>query len=323
MFRERLSLQPTTIDLDVLGSTVHVDLAPGRLKPTVAGLGPVGTYTEEAREIFLHGNEQYPFQKDFLGKNIDVVKRVNSGEYDMGVVPVENLLEGDVVDVWKTLLTAENTRILSELILPIEHMLIGRNGETFEDIQEVYSHIQALGQSRDFLEHYFHSVRLIPTDSTAKAVEMIQEIPHAAAIGSKRAAEINNLPIYAANIGDNPHNATRFYLIGRGETEPTGNDITTAMVYPQENRKGLLRDCLDVMARYDLDLTNIRSYPTRRRMGEYGFLTSFTGHYQDGNVSEALQVLARDLNAPSHILGSYQRAIPPAGVYEPGFINGD
>ncbi|EKD64985.1 MAG: hypothetical protein ACD_50C00224G0003 [uncultured bacterium] len=310
------------VGLEVSGSLVKVELYPGRLSSKVACLGPEGTYTEEAREVLLTGNEQHRMQKDFLQKNTEVVEKVDKGEYDIGVIPVENLIEGDVVDVWKKLVQTKNTSILAEAIVPIRHMLIGR---TNEEIITILSHEQALGQSKKFIALNYPKAVLQETTSTAKAVQEIKDMSNAAAIASRRVALIHKMPILAENIGDNPYNATRFYLIGRGETEPTGDDITTAIIYPQENRVGMLKDCLTVLAGNNINLTNIRSYPTSNRMGEFFFLMSFNGHRKDTSVIDALETLKdpKKYNAPSKIIGSYKRAELPEGTVEPGAINGN
>lgn len=308
---ERLVYQNQTIELIINNSLVRVELGPGKLRPNIVCLGPEGTYTEEARDVLLMGNGHHNIQKDFLDKNVEVVEKVDEGEYDAGVIPVENLLEGEVVDVWKMLLRTKKASILGEVILPIQHMLIGRSDE---EISTILSHEQALGQSREFIAQYYPQAKLQQTTSTAKAVEEIINLKNAAAIASRRVAQRHNMPILAEDIGDNPHNATRFYLIGRGETEPTGDDVTTAIIYPQQNRVGILRDCLNVFAQNNINLTYIHSYPTKKQMGEYLFLVSFNGHRKDKAVSDALETLKDQYAAPSRILGSYKRAFLPEGT---------
>jgi len=315
---EILTPKHERIELTVNNSPIQLELKPGRLIPKVCCLGPEGTYTEEARDVLLTGNNHLKMHKDFLNTNVDVVERVDKGEYDIGVIPVENLIEGDVVDVWKTLIRTNNT-ILAEVIIPIQHMLIGRKGE---EILTILSHEQALGQSRKFITKYYPQVTLLQTTSTAKAVEEIKNMQNAAAIAGRRAAQKHQMPILAENIGDNPHNATRFYLIGRGETKPSGDDIATVIIYPQQNRVGMLRDCLNVLADSNLNLTNIRSYPTKKQMGEYLFLVSFNGHQKDISVIDALRTLKEKYDAPTRVLGSYKKAVLPQGVLEPGTING-
>lgn len=307
------------IELRINNSPIQIELKPGRLVPKLGCLGPEGTYTEEARDSFLIDNNSHNMQKDFLPKNVEVVEKVDNGEYDIGVIPVENLIEGEVIDVWKALIRTNNINILAETILSIQHMLIGRPDE---EISTILSHEQALGQSRDFLTKNYPQAKLLSTTSTAKAVEEIRSIPNAAAIASRKVAQMHKMSVLAENIGDNPSNATRFYLIGRGETEPSGDDITTAIIYPPQNRIGVLRDCLNVLAENNVNLTNIRSYPMRKQMGEYLFLVSFNGHQKDDSVATALRELWDRHKASSKIFGSYKRAELPKGARDPGFVNG-
>lgn len=316
---EKITPKPQIVELIINNSLVRIELGPGRLRPNIACLGPEGTYTEEARDVLLMGNGHHNIQKNFLDKNVEVVEKVDEQEFDAGVIPAENLLEGEVVDVWKMLLRTKNTRILGEVIILIQHMLIGKPDE---EILTILSHEQALGQSREFIAQHYPQAKLLQTTSTAKAVEEIINLKNAAAIASLRVAQRHNMPILTQNIGDNPYNATRFYLIGRGETKPSGDDITTAIIYPQQNRVGMLRDCLNVLADCNINLTNIRSYPTKKQMGEYLFLVSFNGHQKETPVIDALQTIRDKYGASSRILGSYKSAPIPEGVVEPETING-
>lgn len=316
---EQLKPKNQRIELIINNSPIQIELGEGRLRLNVACLGPEGTYTEEARDILLRDNNHCNMQKDFLQRNVEVVERVNKGEYDVGIIPVENLIEGEVVDVWKELIRTNNINILAEVIIPIQHMLMGRTGE---EILTILSHEQALGQYRDFITRHYPHAKLEQTTSTAKAAEEIINMENAAAIAGIRVAQKYNMSILAENIGDNPSNATRFYLIGRGETDPTGDDITTTIIYPSQDRVGMLKDCLYVLADNNINLTNIRSYPTKKQMGEYLFLISFNGHQKDEAVSSTLRRLRDEHIASSRILGSYRKAKLPEGALEPGYVNG-
>lgn len=145
---EQLKPKNPRIELMINNSSIRIELGRGRLRLNIGCLGPEGTYTEEARDVLLMGNSHQNMKKDFLQKNVEVVEKVDKGEYDIGVIPVENSIEGEVVDVWKTLIRTTNTNILAEVVMPIQHMLIGKENE---EILTILSHEQALGQCRHYI----------------------------------------------------------------------------------------------------------------------------------------------------------------------------
>lgn len=305
-------------EMQLNGHSIQVKLDQGRQKPRVGLLGPVGTYTEEAGGVILNGH-MANFDVNYLLTNGDVVRRVDTGEYDIGIAPVENSTEGDVVEVLRALVRTRHLSILGETVRPIQHMLIGKPNEL---LTEVYSHVQALGQCRGYLLTHYPEIVQVSTDSTAAAVEKIKDKPHAAAIASRRVAEIFGLPIMAADIGDVKGNSTRFIMVGRGETNPTSRDSTTLVFVPKEDRAGILARCLTALASYGINLTKIDSHPSGI-MRRYMFLLTLDGHQKDPTVKSAIEDLRTTYCASLRILGSYRKAEIPQGAKEPGDLNGN
>ena len=126
-----------------------------------------------------------------------------------------------------------------------------------------------------------------------------------AAIGSSLAAELYNLKIVFANIEDNPDNTTRFFILSKDRAKPSGNDKTTLM-FTTANRSGALVEMLNIMARYEVNLTNIDTRPSKRRNWEYYFFIDADGHCEDQNFIDALEE-ARTHCGELHVLGSYPR----------------
>lgn len=315
---ERSDTNYNLLELPINGSTIQIDLAQGRTRPKLGFLGPLGTYSEEAVNKVLREDRQV-MDEELLRTNGDVVRKVDSEEFDLGVVAAENSSEGVVMETLRELIHSKNTSILGEIVVPIRHVLIGRSGE---EIRQILSHPQALGQCSEYLYSNYQDVELVATNSTAEAVQKIKEIKNAAAIASYAAAERNQMSILAENIGNNPNNATRFLIIGRGETQPTGEDITSIVFVPREDRPGILRDCLDVFAIHGINLTKIDSHPTGN-MGQYMFIASLDGHVKDNIVPRALTLLEERYCSSLKTLGSYKKAQLPEGVREPGVINGN
>jgi chorismate mutase/prephenate dehydratase len=179
-------------------------------------------------------------------------------------------------------------------------------GATLDTIKYVYSHPQALGQSRNFLNHL--NAELIPASDTAGSVRMIKEQGRldSAAVASARAAEIYGMKIIAREIEDNPHNFTRFFVLSKEDSPPTGND-KTSIVFTLKHKPGALYDCLREFASKKINLTKLESRPMRHQVWEYNFYMDFSGHREEKDVAEALKALEEHAVFVK-ILGSYPKA---------------
>ena len=267
----------------------------------VAFQGEIGAYSEEAVfQYFGHSVSVKPCET-----LDDVFKLVELGEVPFGVVPVENSLEGSINRVYDLLLNS-NLKVFGELELRIIHCLIANHHATLDTIKKVYSHPQALGQSQVFLRHL--GCEIISTYDTAGSVKMIKEqnIKDGAAIASARAAEIYGMKILAREIEDTPNNFTRFFILAKNDSPPTGMD-KTSIVFSVQHKPGALYGAIKEFADSKLNLTKIESRPTRQKAWEYNFYLDFEGHHEDEVVKDALNRLA------SHslflkVLGSYPRA---------------
>ena len=211
-----------------------------------------------------------------------------------GIVPVENSLEGSITRVYDLLLESP-LMVCGEIKLRISHCLIAPAGVGLDAIRKVYSHPQALAQCRTFLKHL--NCELIPASDTAGSVQMIKELglPDSAAVASARTAEIYGMKIIAREIEDNPNNFTRFFILSKEDSPPTGND-KTSIVFSVKHKPGALYESLKEFASRNINLTKLESRPTRQKPWEYNFYMDFTGHRQDKEVDEALKGLEETLN---------------------------
>ncbi len=308
----RLNLAEITVN----DSAVMVDVAQGRLSPRLCYLGPEGSFSEEATLSILNHDQ---ISASGMGLTIkEVITRVDKGEYDLGVVPVHNSTEGNVMETLRTLVKADNVTILGEGVIPIRHMLIGHTGM---QIDTILSHPQALAQCTDYLSQNFPDVLQVATRSTSDAVKQLVDTKNTVAIGSRLAAEQYGVPILEENVGDEAGNATHFLLIGRGETMPSGEDTTMIVFVPEEDRPGILRLSLQVFDTHDINLTDISSHPTGK-VNHHAFLVSFDGHQAEDDVKDALKLLRKKYSRSVKVLGSYKKAAVTKEVQEPSFING-
>lgn len=264
-------------------------------KNLIGFFGPSGTFTEEA--AFRIGDKLTSFDS-ILG----VLDAVKKGDVDLGVVPIENSIEGPVGVTLDLMVHDYDLKIKREIIIPISHNLLINPNANISDIKYVYSHIQALSQCRKFTESM--DVVVNSTPSTSAAAEMIRGKKNSASIGTKRAAEIYGLKIAASDIQDYKNNVTRFVVLSKTDHVPTGNDKTSIVFSIMEDRPGGLYHILEVFAKYDINLTKIESRPSKEKLGSYIFFVDFEGHRSDELIGNILNII-RSKVGYIKVLGSY------------------
>lgn len=269
----------------------------------LAYLGPAGTYTEQAAILYDPQATLIPCSTFGV-----VAKTVESGDADEGVVAIENSLEGPVTYTLDMLIHESPLFIRSELALPIHHLLLGKAAIGLSEIQVVYSHPQALGQSRRYLSKNLPNAKPIASLSTSLAVEEMQKHPAAAAISSRRAAELYGAHVLAENIEDNKTNQTRFVILSKTDHPPTGRDKTSICFAFDEDAPGILYQTLGEISDRGINLNKIESRPTRQVLGRYIFLVDIHGHREDKEVKEALEAIKSRVSM-FRMFGSYPREV--------------
>jgi prephenate dehydratase len=267
----------------------------------VAFQGERGAYSELAVIHFFPNSTPIPV-RSFQ----EVIETLSSGLCDYAVVPIENSIEGSVNEVYDLLLQS-NLYIVGETYQRIHHCLIVIKGNDVGSLREVYSHPQALAQCRQYINE--KKLASVPVYDTAGAVKMIKEGQHkrAAAIASKRAAEIYGMEILDVGIEDRKSNFTRFYVLSRefANTKPSGND-GTSIIFSVKHAPGSLVNILSEFARRKINLTKIESRPTKETPWEYNFFTDFEGHILDSKVKDVLKVIESKTTFVK-VLGSYKK----------------
>jgi len=283
---------------------------------SVAFLGPPGTYSEEAARLFARALARHTRRRPHLSPCAtlpDVLWEAARGRVDLGVVPLENALEGAVGLVSDMLVHEVDLKIWGEVVLPIRHALLARPDTAPAAVETITSHPQALAQCRSYLARHFPHAELIPASSTAEAARRVRRSRRRlAAIGSPSVAGRYHLVILARDLQGNKENATRFVALAHTDRPPCGHDKTSIVVAPREDRPGVLYEVLGEFARRGINLTRIESRPARRTLGEYVFLIDFEGHRLQPQVADTLQGIA-EKSRLLKVLGSYPRAETPAG----------
>jgi prephenate dehydratase len=266
---------------------------------SLAYLGPPGTYSEEAALSYQRDAEMVA-----LASESAVAAAVQAGTVDEGILAIENSLEGSVARSLDALIHETDLSIRREIVLDIDHCLVVSPVTAFEAIREVHAHPQALAQCRKYLETRLPGADPRGALSNAAAVQEVMERSDAAAIASARAADLYGAKILAHGIQDNPHNKTRFVVVGTEDSAPSGSDKTSIAFTVAHDQPGTLVGVLHEFSDRGINLTRIESRPSREDLGIYIFLVDMEGHRTEANVKEALEsVLAKAQFF--RILGSY------------------
>lgn len=278
-------------------------------------LGPPGTFSEQAIAIYCkkHGGKI----KNFSSIR-DIVNALNADQIDLGLLPLENSLEGSVNLSLDLLYQHSELKLYKEIILPISHYLLAQKEVTKKNIKEIYSHPQAIAQSGDYLAAKFNQAKIIYTESTAAAAKRAVEAKDRAAVGSIRLAEIYNLKIIGENLQGDLPNSTRFVLAAKKDKDFSSNkdlrksseaDFKTSIICaPEVNEAGILYKMLGKFAEANIDLSRIESRPSRQQLGEYIFYIDLQASIHNQNLSSALKKVEK-ISSYFRFLGSYTKTI--------------
>jgi prephenate dehydratase len=283
--------------------------AAARATGPIAYAGEPGAFAEDAVIAAFGDVERIP-----VGGFRAVFEAVDRGDAAAGVVPIENVINGTVRENYDLLLEHE-LEIRAEVVVPVHLCLAALAGQRLDDIERVYSHIQALGQAEAFLRR--RPWQLLTTYNTAGAGKAIADRGErgAAAVLSPRAAGVFGLEVLADEIGDLPGNRTRFAVLARpgaalaATTIPPTAPRRTTLVVAVRNEPGTLLDVLRVIAAHGLNMSKLESRPSRERAWEYVFWIDLDAAAEDPATAAALAELA-GVTTMCRVLGSYARVEP-------------
>ena len=278
----------------------------------VAYFGPPGTFTEEAllTQADLSAGKREPYSSV-----PEVIAAVEGGDADVGLVPIENMIEGSVSVTLDTLAFDSELLIQREVDLPVSLNLCVKPGVSLADVRMVVSFPHAIAQCRGWLAKKLPSAESRASHSTSDAAREVSKSKRTdmAAICNRLAAELYGLEVLATDIEDHPENQTRFVLVGQGIPSPTGHDKTSIVCFQREDRPGSLLSILHEFAARAVNLTKLESRPTKRGLGDYCFFIDCEGHVSDEIIADAMRNLAAK-QADVKFLGSY----PVGGPLEAG-----
>jgi chorismate mutase / prephenate dehydratase len=263
---------------------------------TIAYLGPEATFTHQAAIRRFGSSLRYAPQKTIA----DVFTEVTKNRADYGVVPVENSTEGVVTHTLDMFVDSE-LKIVAQIVLPIQHCLLSKSKR--EKINKLFTHPQALAQCRVWVQNHLPRAEIIETSSNARSAQLAATEQNSAAIAGALAAERYGLHILEADLQDNSANVTRFLVLGRHCSPPTGRDRTSVM-FSIAHEVGALHRALAAFRQNRLNMTKIESRPSKKKAWEYYFFVDCDGHMNDRRVAKAIERLEAQCNFVK-VLGSY------------------
>ncbi|AQY51265.1 prephenate dehydratase [Listeria weihenstephanensis FSL R9-0317] len=273
----------------------------------VGYLGPVATFTHSAAV------SAFPDEEAIAYASIpDCIMAIEKGKVDVAVVPIENTLEGTVNITLDYLYHISSVPIVAEIVVPIaQHIMVHPNNKaTWQSVQKVMSHPQAIAQCHTFLQTELYGVERETTPSTAYAAEWVSNHPSelVAAIAPYMAAEQYGLMIVKENAQDIELNQTRFVVLSRNPVNialpDRAEEKTSVSVILPNNMPGALHKVLATFAWRNIDMSKIESRPLKTSLGEYFFLIDLLSDGETQLVQNALEEIAL-LGGKTRELGTY------------------
>jgi prephenate dehydratase len=270
----------------------------------VAYQGEAGAFSEEAAVALFPEAEHQP-QPSIR----TVFESVEVGRAGWGLVPMDNSQAGSINETYDLFLR-HGLHLVGETVVRVDHCLLALPDSAIDDLREVLSHPQAIAQCEEFLSALDVTVRA--EYNTAGAAKQIAEnkLEHAAAIASRRAAELYGLEVLADRIQTYPDNYTRFGALSR-DPAPLGKPDKSSLVFGVGHVAGSLYRCLGAFAERHLNLTKLESRPRAGRPWEYVFYADVDAAAQLPEMVEALAALSEHATF-TRLLGTYESAVQRA-----------
>jgi chorismate mutase / prephenate dehydratase len=263
---------------------------------TIAYLGPEATFTHLA-SLSKFGSSVSYFPASSINQVFNEVERKQA---DYGVIPIENSIEGAVSHSLDMFFDSD-LKICSEILFEVSHNLL--SSSDIKKVRRVYSKYEVFGQCRSWLETHLPHAELVDTASTTAAAQRAQKEDCSAAIASKLAATLYNLPIVAQGIEEFAQNVTRFLVISRQIPKPSGKDKTSILISVKD-KVGALYEMLTPFKKYKINMSKIESRPSKKKAWDYYFFIDFAGHVDDPQVKKMLRETEGKVKFLK-ILGSY------------------
>ena len=262
----------------------------------IAFQGEPGAYSEAA--ALMYSAHAEPMSCKTFDEVFDAVLHKKATH---GIVPMENSIGGTIHRNYD-LLVDHDIPITGEVELDVVHCLQALPGTKIEDITIVYSHPQALAQCERYLKDLGVTVEAIYDTAGGAKLVAEQKMKGAAALASRRAAEVFGLEVLQEAVQDYEYNITRFFIIGG---TPAADANKTTIVFALPSTPGSLFKALSVFALRDINLSKLESRPIRGRPWEYLFYVDLETRRDDLVCARALSQLG-EFAKWVRVLGTYK-----------------
>lgn len=273
----------------------------------VVCLGMGGSYSEIAKDKLFKEYDLYLYQRS-LNSIKECIEYVDEFSNAIAVLPVETSYKGIIRETIDNLIMTknQNIQILAETNIPVNDCILSKTTE-FYSIMGLIANPNALAKCKRFVkEEMPRQLNVVMAESMDESARLLSNYNLTySIIGTHKTAELYNLNVLKEHIEDDKDNNRRFIVIGDAQTQPTGHDKTSLVVFI-EDRQGILMDIIQVFVKYGLNITQINSKMMNNKSDEQAVFIDFDGHKND----EIVQNLLRDLQLicrNTRVIGSYTK----------------
>ena len=270
-------------------------------------LGMGGSYSEIAKDKLFKEYDLYLYQRS-LNSIKECIEYVDEFSNAIAVLPVETSYKGIIRETIDNLIMTknQNIQILAETNIPVNDCILSKTTE-FYSIMGLIANPNALAKCKRFVrEEMPRQLNVVMAESMDESARLLSNYNLTySIIGTHKTAELYNLNVLKEHIEDDKDNNRRFIVIGDAQTQPTGHDKTSLVVFI-EDRPGILMDIIQVFVKYGINMTQINSKMMNNQSDEQAIFIDFDGHKND----EVVQNLLRELQPicrNTRVIGSYTK----------------
>lgn len=270
-------------------------------------LGMGGSYSEIAKDKLFNAYDLFLYQRS-LNSIKDCIDYIDENCNAITILPVETTYKGIIRETIDNLILTknQNIQILAETVVPVNDCILSKTTE-FYSLTGLIANPNALGKCKTFIKDEMpRQLNIVVSESMDDAARLLNNYNLTySIIGTHKTAEIYNLNVLKEHIEDDKNNERRFIVIGDSETQPTGKDKTSIVLFLAD-RQGALLDIVQVFVKYHINITQINSKMMNNKIEEQAVFIDFDGHIKDEiiqNLISELEMLSQSIR----IIGSYAK----------------
>lgn len=271
----------------------------------VVCLGMGGSYSEIAKDKLFKAYDLYLYQRS-LNSIKECIDYVDEFSNAVAVLPIETTYKGIIRETLDNLIQTknQNIRILAETTVPVNDCILSKTTE-FYSIMGLITNPNALSKCKNFVKDEMpRQLDIVMAENMDESARLLQNYNITySIIGTHKTAELYNLNILKEHIENYKNNNRRFVVIGDGQTEPTGNDKTSIVLFLND-RQGALLDIVQVFVKYHINITQISSKMMNNNQEEQAVFIDFVGHEKEELIQNLLSDLAPIVQSV-RVIGSY------------------